>query len=215
MDDTTKRDAEMSVRNNNIDQIKQAEREKEVRDTSNDYVEDFAPKVNQSDVLRKQRKEEAENLIKQRTIDARSIFEQNTAAGQMKKIPEKPARNSILKAQNLLEIEKTNEEPSDEESDQFSTIKRSPRDIEKKTISSPTSPTSPVVEEIHNQMNKQQAVREEQKIEQQITDQQFVDEYLYGLSPGLQARALYDYQAGKAQLKSIKNFEKHVAQSAN
>lgn len=79
------------------------------------------------------------------------------------------------------------EEPSDDEGDQFSTIKRCPKDAEKKSTSTPTTPQ----EKINNEVNKL-----EEPI-QQITDQQFVDEYLYGLtSTGLQARALYDYQAG-------------------
>lgn len=36
-----------------------------------------------------------------------------------------------------------------------------------------------------------------QSQEDQITEQEFVDEYIYGISAsGCQARALYDYQAG-------------------
>lgn len=89
------------------------------------------------------------------------------------------------------------EEASDEEGDQFSTIKRSPRDIEKKTVTSPNSTTTTPQELINNEINNKEIIHQEPI--QQITDQQFVDEYLYGFTtPGLQARALYDYQAGKS-----------------
>lgn len=189
LQETAKRDAEMSRRNNNIDLIKQAEKEaaSSAVEASNydDFEEEFVNRVNQSEVLRKQRKQEAEDLISQRTIDARSIFEQHTSAGQ-KKTPEKPVRNSILKAQNLTVEAKPYD--SDEEGDQFSTIKRSPKDLDKKSVTSPTLAEAPV-----NELPKEEKI---QPIEQ-ITDQQFVDEYLYEFStPGLQARALYDYQAG-------------------
>lgn len=38
-----------------------------------------------SDELRRQRSQEAQALISQRTINARALFEKNTAAGQMHK----------------------------------------------------------------------------------------------------------------------------------
>lgn len=101
LEEAVQRDAKTYARNNSIDQIKQAEqvayeaRNKPIASS----VEDKEVKVNQSDVLRQQRKQEAQNLIAQRTIDARSIFEKNTSAGQIKKTPEKPVRTSILKAQ--------------------------------------------------------------------------------------------------------------------
>lgn len=99
--ETAQREARDSVRNNTIDQLKQAEQKafvaQQTKETS--YVEEVDVKVNQSDLLRQQRKQEAQNLIAQRTIDARSIFEKNTSAGQIKRTPEKPVRASILKAQ--------------------------------------------------------------------------------------------------------------------
>ncbi|RZC37854.1 SH3 9 and/or Cofilin ADF domain containing protein [Asbolus verrucosus] len=191
LEETAKRDAETSLRNNNIDQIKLAEKEAAQAPPQANYgdFEELPQKVNQSEILRKQRKQEAQDLIAQRTIDARSIFEQHTAAGQIKKVPEKPVRNSILKAQAQAEIDNKQEEQSDDDSDQFSTIKRSPKDAEKKSVSTPTSPQDTL-----NEMGREEVFKDEPL--QQITDQQFVDEYIYGFStPGLQARALYDYQA--------------------
>lgn len=94
------------------------------------------------------------------------------------------------------------EEPqqhSDDEADQFSTIKRSPRDLDKKTVSSPTIQQQELMK---NDLNKQEFVEKEEVL-QQISEQQIVDEIIYGdfSTPGLQARALYDYQAGKGFIK--------------
>lgn len=103
--EAAQREAKTYLRNTSIDQIKQAEKAAQdaaVVNNSN-YVEEKEVKVNQSDVLRQQRKQEAQSLIAQRTIDARSIFEKNTSAGQIKKTPEKPVRASILKAQALAQ----------------------------------------------------------------------------------------------------------------
>ncbi|XP_022909274.2 drebrin-like protein [Onthophagus taurus] len=207
------RDARTKERNNSIDQVKQAEKvayEKQKSHEQTKYREEVEHKVNRSDLLRQERKKEAQELIGQRTIDARSIFEQNTSAGQIKRTPEKPVRASILKAQsqvaeavqNHVQPEESTEQPpqpvheepgSDDESDQFATIKRSPKDIEKKTA------TSPIVEEKNGINSKHVEVVKEEHREQPrvLTEQQFVDEVIYGdlADPGYQARALYDYQA--------------------
>lgn len=102
--EAAEREARASARNNSIDQLKQIEQKTlqavQVRDS---YEENDDVKVNQSDLLRQQRKQEAQNLIAQRTIDARSIFEKNTSTGQMKRTPEKPVRASILKAQAQIQ----------------------------------------------------------------------------------------------------------------
>ncbi|XP_018330973.1 drebrin-like protein [Agrilus planipennis] len=135
-----------------------------------------------------------------------SIFEQS--AVQVKKIPEKPVRSSLLKSQTqpfsqtsvevnptctqehvseplqqkqqITESKSFDEGQSDEDSDQFSTIKRSPRDPQKNVNT-----------------DKDKSLHNTEFI-QQITEQQFVDEVIYQdlvEGPGLQARALYDYQA--------------------
>lgn len=74
------------------------------------------------------------------------------------------------------------EQLSDDDSDQFATIKRCPKDVDKKTTSTPTTP---------QEINKNTIVSEH------ITEQQFVDEMIYGeVVENIKARALYDYQAG-------------------
>lgn len=92
-------------------------------------------------------------------------------------------------------MQSTVEDQSDDETDQFSTIKRSPKDAEKKSV------TSPIIQQeelTKNQSNKHEYI-EKEEIVQQISEQQIVDEIIYGdfSTPGLQAKALYDYQAGK------------------
>lgn len=86
--------------------------------------------------------------------------------------------------------EQTEQKPeacSDEENDQFSTIKRCPKDSNKSAVTTPTTPDVP------KEVPKEQTV---EKIPEQILEQDFIDQYIYGLSSGLKARALYDYQAG-------------------
>lgn len=102
------REAEMALRNNTIDQIKEAEKvafEAQKQKETDVYEDENLQKTNTSDMLRQERNREAQDLIAQRTIDARSIFERNTSAGQIKKTPEKPVRNSILKAQQAQQTQ--------------------------------------------------------------------------------------------------------------
>lgn len=224
--EAAERENKTSVRNNNIDQVKKAEVEAVVAKKP-EYVEENVPQVNQSDVLRQQRNKEAQELIAQRTINARSIFEQNTSAGQIiKRTPEKPVRNSLNKqnAQNKTPILQQNnqqeEEPivnqavsvkfeeqqqqqpptSDEDdSDQFSTIKRSPKDQNSQETAKKTEiPPPPATATAKTEVTAPEGTNG-RAFTQPITDQQFVDEIIYqdfAEDVGLQARALYDYQAG-------------------
>lgn len=211
------REAKSEQRNENITMIKEAEKfafESTKKEES--YFEEEAPAVNKSDELRRIRNQEAQELISKRTIDARSIFEQNTVAGQMKRTPEKPIRTSLAKNTNppptqepvqeirtpLTDLKAPEEPQSDEEADQFSTIKRSPKDAQE-TKKVDQSPLAKEIEVIQNEF----AVTATDKLIQReveqvihITEQQLVDEVIYqdfSTGPGLQARALYDYQAGK------------------
>lgn len=104
----TQRDAKTEQRNHNIDLVKEAEKLATASMNKAEHyesVEDDDERINQSEYLREQRKQEAQDLIAQRTIDARSIFEKNTSAGQIRQnTPVKPVRNSILKAQQVADI---------------------------------------------------------------------------------------------------------------
>lgn len=82
IEETREREAKSEQRNENITMIKQAEKLAfEAQKKSDEYVEEEVVHVNKSDELRRQRNQEAQELISKRTIDARSIFEQNTVAG--------------------------------------------------------------------------------------------------------------------------------------
>ncbi|KAF5281089.1 hypothetical protein FQA39_LY17895 [Lamprigera yunnana] len=217
LEEAAQRDLKTAIRNNQIAQLKEAEQlvvDHEKRKIPEAYIEDSEIKVNHSDLLRQQRNKEARELISQRTIDARSIFEKNTVAGQMKRIPEKPVRSSLIKAQAQIQqniemkvednrvqkiVEENNkEELSDDESDQYSTIKRSPRDVEKKSdFISNNEPNTNLKNEQQTALYKDN-VHSVSEHMQHLTDQEFVDEVIYpdfADGPGLQARALYDYQA--------------------
>lgn len=105
--------------------------------------------------------------------------------------------------QEIISNKVTDEQQSDDEYDQFSTIKRSPRDAEKKSDFTNNETQENTMK--NNIINQETAVYKDNKYNtsehmQQITDQQFVDEVIYqdfADGPGLQARALYDYQAGE------------------
>lgn len=204
------RDAKTELRNENIMQIQEAEKHardvnKKVESPTN--YEDEIVSVNKSDELRRQRNQEAQDLISKRTIDARSIFEQNTVAGQMKRTPEKPVRNSLSKINKENEVVPQNknleEIQSDDESEQYSTIKRSPKDAqEMKKVDQ--SPLAKEIEVIQNEfaLTATENLLKQDNVEPviHITEQQLVDEVIYqdfSTGPGLQAKALYDYQAGK------------------
>lgn len=213
--ETQKRDAVSAQRNDNITKIKEAEKlafDAQKKQENQEYYEEEISAVNKSEELRRQRKQEAQELISQRTINARSIFEQNTSAGQqMKCTPEKPVRNSLNKlsvSQNTNEIVKpdvviqdlkiTDDPQTDDECDQFSTIKRSPKDVQKVE----QSPLAKEIETIQHEFEVTSAAEKlmQKEIEQvrHITEQQLLDEVIYqefSDGPGLQARALYDYQA--------------------
>lgn len=234
--ETKKRDEQSAQRNDNITKIKEAEKhaaDAQIKQQNQDYFVDevAVSAVNKSDELRRQRNQEAQELISQRTINARSIFEQNTAAGQMKRTPEKPIRSSLSKSSTIpttptenstnltldmmpqqphqqlqQENNKNNvEDPqTDDESDQFSTIKRSPKDVQQKVEQSPLAKE---IETIQHEFEVTSAAEKLLKKEVMecvknniITEQQLVDEVIYqefSDGPGLQAKALYDYQAGK------------------
>lgn len=146
--------------------------------------------------------------LRNEKIDQIKKMEQDSFKHETEKqnvAPEKPVRASILKANahNIIDnnaranVTKTispepaNVEPalSDDDSDQYATIKRSPKDpnTTSKTAETPTSP-DPASEKLSTTPFVEQTV--------QMLEQDFVDEYIYGIpKEGYRARALYDYQA--------------------
>lgn len=89
------------------------------------------------------------------------------------------------------------EEQSDEENDQFSTIKRSPKDANTKTIQeNGNSNANGNTKSVNEEYNKESTEKQDMK---QMMEDQLMEEIIYGdlNNPGIKARALYDYQAGK------------------
>ena len=64
---------------NHTEEVEKAKWAKQKQDDDKDDEE----RRMRSEILRRQRNNEAQSLIKQRSIDARAIFEQNTSAGQL------------------------------------------------------------------------------------------------------------------------------------
>ena len=74
-----------------IDEAEKARWTKQKQEDENDEEE----RRMRSEILRRQRSNEAQTLIKQRSIDARAIFEQNTSAGQLSVSRRSSSSNSM------------------------------------------------------------------------------------------------------------------------
>lgn len=103
---------------------------------------------------------------------------------------------------------KSDDNSSDTDSDQYATIKRCPKDT-KKSLIPKTSGNVSNKENVKSQ--EENIIKEPEKVinnekfpeKTQIPDQQYIDEYIYTVNnEGYKARALYDYQAGKRELKN-------------
>lgn len=84
------REERIKERTKNISHLREAERNAEEkmkessrRDETEDREREREEWRTRSDILRRQRSQEAQAVISKRTIDARAVFEQNTSAGQM------------------------------------------------------------------------------------------------------------------------------------
>ncbi|XP_076281629.1 actin binding protein 1 isoform X1 [Lasioglossum baleicum] len=163
-----------------------------------------------SEELRLQRSKETQELIAQRTINARAVFEQNSAAGQMKstsvqqqyvqknshveaakkaleesqqkEIPHASAQEEIK-----TEVNKTNDTEETVAEDSAASIQETP--TETQPVASETSEPQ---EEVEQPSATKEAVTEENELYSQIDNQ-----YMYFdiNNEGMIARALYDYQA--------------------
>ncbi|XP_030766037.1 drebrin-like protein [Sitophilus oryzae] len=150
------------------------------------------------------KKRDHESELRNEKIDQIKKIEQESTKQETEKhtAPEKPVRASILKAQSNFENnsnptiskslspEPTNAEQalSDDDGDQFATIKRSPKDLNNhKTAEETTTPVEENVAAPKTSPFNEQTV--------QMLEQDFVDEYIYGIKDSYKARALYDYQA--------------------
>lgn len=170
---------------------------------SNDADDDHKSR---SDELRRQRSKETQQLIAQRTINARAVFEQNSAAGQMKSssVPQQfvPKNSHVEAAKKALEEYQQEEIPD-------STVEEEEVEIEENKTHNVDAVTNDVsnMSLTRNQIQETKAAEPEEEPEQPAAAKEAITEnelysqmdgqYLYfdPNNEGMKARALYDYQA--------------------
>lgn len=161
---------------------------------SNDIEDDHKSR---SEELRRQRTKETQQLIAQRTINARAIFEKNSAAGQMKtgSIQQQflPKNNHVESVRKALEETQIKDQPEVKE-------RENPASVETLTTSS-TVPQSQTIEQESKTIVNLQPEPEQVEAKEQMTENELYNQldspYLYfdPNNEGMKARALYDYQA--------------------
>jgi len=156
-----------------------------------------------SEELRRQRSKETQQLIAQRTINARAIFEQNSAAGQMKATSAQqflPKNNHVESMRKALEEAQIKDQLDVKSCEETSAETKKPTSAETATISSSIVPqsqnTNQELKTITNPQSEQTAETKEQVTENELYNQ-LDGSYLYfdPNNEGMKARALYDYQA--------------------
>lgn len=158
-----------------------------------------------SEELRRQRSKETQQLIAQRTINARAVFEQNSAAGQMKSsVQQQFAQKSshVEAAKKAIEEVQQKELPRDkvqEDETTTETSKTNSMEIVTNSVSAMSL--------IENQSQEVKTIDAREEDEEQVLTKEVVTEnelysqmdgqYLYfdPNNEGMKARALYDYQA--------------------
>lgn len=157
-----------------------------------------------SEELRRQRSKEAQQLIAQRTINARAVFEQNSAAGQMKS---SHVQHSLQKGGHVEAAKKAIEESQQKEHVDIKPQEITPVEVKKSndTEALTKSATEVVTNAItvhdsktstHEQETEQPVINKEEMCDNELYSQ-LDGSYLY-FDPndeGMKARALYDYQA--------------------
>ncbi|KAF7408645.1 drebrin-like protein [Vespula maculifrons] len=154
-----------------------------------------------SEELRRQRSKEAQQLIAQRTINARAVFEQNSAAGQMKS---SQVQHSLQKGGHVEAAKKAIEESQQKEHVDIKPQEATPVEVKKiNDTETLTNSATEVVNTItsHDSKISSHETETEQTNKEDITDNELYNQldgsYLYfdPNNEGMKARALYDYQA--------------------
>ncbi|XP_025154437.1 drebrin-like protein isoform X2 [Harpegnathos saltator] len=173
---------------------------------SNDVEDDHKSR---SEELRRQRSKETQQLIAQRTINARAVFEQNSAAGQMKTtsaqqqfMPKSNHVESVRKALEEAQI-KEQQSPDAKPREEEPAEAKKPANVETVTIYSSAVPpqsqntTSQETKATNPQAESTQAAETKEEITENELYNPLDGPYLYfdPNNEGMKARALYDYQA--------------------
>lgn len=170
---------------------------------NNDIEDDHKSR---SEELRRQRSKETQQLIAQRTINARAVFEQNSAAGQMKTSSIQqflPKNNHVESMRKALEDAQIKEEPDVKSCEKIPAEEKKLTNVETVTTSSSAVPQSQNINQESKITVKNLQSESEQAIEtkEQVTENELYNQldgpYLYfdPNNEGMKARALYDYQA--------------------
>lgn len=196
------REERAQERNRNINQLREAERSAESNlhspvsadDELADREREEQERKGRSELLRRQRSQEAHALISQRTIDARAVFEQNTSAGQMHNRRKASVTMGALPEDQPAAIPE-------------SVIEKQPSPLANNTdipheqlnfSSSEISAGNSKITNLNISPNISQGCRESEITGDpllQSDDVLLFDPPTLGSDLGLKARALYDYQA--------------------
>ncbi|XP_012529432.1 drebrin-like protein [Monomorium pharaonis] len=208
--ETQLREQQVTAKENSIARQKLAEQRAEnvnnlrnqvaAQNYSNDVEDDHKSR---SEELRRQRSKETQQLIAQRTINARAIFEQNSAAGQMKTssaqqfLPKNNHVESMRKALEETQIKDQSDVKSREE-----TLTEAKKSTNAETIvSSVVSQSQNTNQELKTTANPQSEPGQTTETKEQVAENELYNQldgpYLYfdPNNEGMKARALYDYQA--------------------
>ncbi|XP_011694261.1 PREDICTED: drebrin-like protein isoform X2 [Wasmannia auropunctata] len=211
--ETQLREQKVTAKENSIARQKLAEQraeevnnlrnQKTAQNYGNDVEDDHKSR---SDELRKQRSKETQQLIAQRTINARAIFEQNSAAGQMKTSSAQqflPKNNHVESMRKALEETQIKDQPDVKPREETPVEAKKSTSVETVISSSASPPQSQNI----NQESKttanppQPAPEQTSEAKEQVAENELYNQldgsYLYfdPNNEGMKARALYDYQA--------------------
>nr|CAD7261167.1 unnamed protein product [Timema shepardi] len=226
------RERRIKERTASISQLREAEKSAEERtkevtpadQEKEDWEREERERRGRSEILRKERSKEAQNLISKRTFNARAVFEQNTSAGQLHSMrrsslnpDHEPVVNYSPPSQNAAARKASlpSWPPADTRPEQVTTPLRDDRSDVSTKVTADTEVSQPIILEAKQparETTQPQTIREatQPQIIREATQpiirealqvaQCMEEEELLAYSNGqddlgLQARALYDYQA--------------------
>ncbi|XP_003698317.1 drebrin-like protein [Apis florea] len=169
---------------------------------SNDVDDDHRSR---SEELRRQRSKETQQLIAQRTINARAVFEQNSAAGQMKSSPIQqqyiPKNSHVEAAKKAIEESQQKDVSHTKVQEEVKIVKNKTHNVDSivtTTVSNTSPPPNQVQESKLSELEEsQQSSMTKEVVTENELYSQMDGQYLYfdPNNEGMKARALYDYQA--------------------
>ncbi|XP_076753415.1 actin binding protein 1 isoform X2 [Xylocopa sonorina] len=158
-----------------------------------------------SEELRRQRSKETQQLIAQRTINARAVFEQNSAAGQMKSSPVQqqyvPKNSHVEAAKKALEESQQKETVPDKVQEEVKAEVNKTHNVDIASNVATNSASNENKAQEPNPAEPEEEPEQSSATKEVITENELYSQmdgqYLYfdPNNEGMKARALYDYQA--------------------